>query len=197
MEIIAHRINTLRELENLSPRYGVELDLRDSLDGRIYMQHNPFTPGEDFERYLAHYHHGTMILNIKSERIEYQAMELLEKYSVKQYFFLDSTFPMIKALSDAGEQNIALRYSELEGMDTLENMRGKVKWVWVDCFTHFPLDDDTYSKIRRLGYKICFVSPELEGQPEKIQAYQAMMQKENIQLDAVCTDLAYANQWRR
>ena len=49
MEFIAHRINTVAELRQLDTCYGVELDLRDDLNGRIYIQHNPFEPGEDFE----------------------------------------------------------------------------------------------------------------------------------------------------
>ena len=52
MEFIAHRINTVEELKKLPKEYGVELDLRDDLNGRIYIQHNPFEPGEDFEEYL-------------------------------------------------------------------------------------------------------------------------------------------------
>ena len=85
MEYIAHRINTVEELRHLPHEYGVEMDLRDSLDGRIYIQHNPFEEGEDFEEYLKEYHHGRMILNVKSERIEYRALELLSKYDVPSY----------------------------------------------------------------------------------------------------------------
>ena len=71
-----------------------------------------------FEEYLKHYDHGTMILNIKSERIEFRVLELLKKYKVEKYFFLDSSFPMIYLLSEQGEKNIALRFSEFEGLDT-------------------------------------------------------------------------------
>ena len=35
MEYIAHRINTLAELKELPKEYGVELDLRDNLNGEI------------------------------------------------------------------------------------------------------------------------------------------------------------------
>ena len=69
MEYIAHRINTVEELRKLDRRYGVELDLRDNLEGRIYISHNPFEPGEDFEEYLKEYHHGTMILNITGWKV--------------------------------------------------------------------------------------------------------------------------------
>lgn len=87
MEYIAHRINTKEELLSLPEEYGVELDLRDDLNGRIYICHNPFEPGEDFEEYCKVYHHGTMILNVKSERIEHEALALMEKYHIKDYFF--------------------------------------------------------------------------------------------------------------
>lgn len=196
MEFIAHRINNTQELKSVPIEYGVELDLRDDLTGRIYIQHNPFEPGEDFEEYLIQYHHGTMILNIKSERIELKILELLRKYNIEKYFFLDSSFPMIKLLSDQGENKIALRFSEFEGLDTLVAMQGKIQWVWVDCFSMLPLDKDIYKKIKELGYKICIVSPELQGQPEKLVEYKEQLRKENIQPDAICTKLYNISKWQ-
>lgn len=197
MLFIAHRINTIEELDKLPSKYGVELDLRDDLNGRIYIQHNPFEPGEDFEEYLKHYHHGLMILNIKSERIEHKVLELIDKYAVKDYFFLDSSFPMIKLLSDMGETNIALRFSELEGLDTIRNMAGKATWVWVDCFTRLPIDKESYTELKKLGYKLCMVSPELEGQPEKLDEYKAFLEENQIVMDAVCTKVYNVEQWER
>lgn len=196
MEFIAHRINTLEELKGVPYEYGVELDLRDDLSGRIYIQHNPFEPGEYFEEYLKMYHHGTMILNIKSERIEHKVLELIGKYGVKKYFFLDSSFPMIKLLSDMGETNIALRFSELEGLDTIRNMAGKVNWVWVDCFTRLPIDKASYAELKKLGYKLCMVSPELEGQPEKLGEYKCFLEQNGITMDAICTKIYNIQQWR-
>ncbi|MEM7381384.1 MAG: hypothetical protein AAF361_09350 [Bacteroidota bacterium] len=78
MEYIAHRINTLTELQQLPEEFGVEIDLRDASDGSLYIAHDPFTYGESFETYLQHYKHGTMILNIKSERIEFKVLDLLK-----------------------------------------------------------------------------------------------------------------------
>lgn len=196
MEYIAHRINTKKELNHLSREYGVELDLRDDLNGRIYIQHNPFEAGEDFEEYLKMYHHGTMILNVKSERIEHKILELMKNYDVKRYFFLDSTFPMIKLLSDMGERNIALRFSEYEGIDTLKVMKGKVDWVWVDTFTQLPLDQETAVRIKKMGYKLCLVSPELQGQPEKIDVYAKQIKEEQIVFDAICTKEYNIEKWR-
>lgn len=195
MEYIAHRINTIAELKKLNPEYGVELDLRDGLDGRIYISHNPFEPGEDFEEYLSEYHHGTLIANIKSERIEEQALELMKRYGVKKYFFLDSSFPMIKLLSDKGEKNIALRFSELEGLDTIRNMAGKVDWVWVDCFTKLPITTVIYQELKALKYKLCLVSPELEGQSEKLEVYKRQIEDAGIRFDAICTKEYNVGRW--
>lgn len=195
MELIAHRINTVEELKALPVQYGVELDLRDDLNGRIYIQHNPFEPGEDFEDYLKEYHHGTMILNIKSERIEHKALEMIANHDVKDYFFLDSSFPMIKLLSDMGEHKIALRFSELEGLDTIRNMAGKADWIWVDCFTRLPIDKESYAELKALGYKLCMVSPELEGQPEKLEEYKKFLEENEIVMDAVCTKFYNFKRW--
>ena len=151
MEYIAHRINTIAELKKLPEEYGVELDLRDDLNGRIYISHNPFEAGEDFEAYCKEYRHGTMILNIKSERIEHEVLTLMEKYQIRNYFFLDSSFPMIKLLTDMGVKQVALRFSELEGLDTIRNMAGRAQWVWVDCFTKIPIDRESFKELKALG----------------------------------------------
>ena len=197
MEYIVHRINKLEELRKLPTEYGVELDLRDDLNGMIYIQHNPFEQGEDFEEYLKEYHHGTMILNVKSERIEHKTLELVKRYGIKKYFFLDSTFPMIKLLSDIGEKNIAIRYSEYEGMDTVRTMAGKVDWIWVDTFTKLPMDYQIYQEMRKLGYKICLVSPELQGQPEKLEQYAEQIRREQVKFDAICSKVYKIPEWRR
>lgn len=86
MNFIAHRVNTIEELNKLPVNYGVEIDLRDSGD-KLILQHDPFTDGEDFETYLQLYRHGTMIINSKSERIEHKALELLNSYQITDYFF--------------------------------------------------------------------------------------------------------------
>lgn len=195
MEYIAHRVNTVEELRRLPVEYGVELDLRDDLNGRIYISHNPFEAGGDFEDYCKEYHHGTMILNIKSERIEHEALKLMERYHIERYFFLDSSFPMIKLLTDMGVKQVALRFSELEGLDTIRNMAGRAEWVWVDCFTKVPIDRESFRELKSLGYKLCFVSPELEGQEEKLPLYKQYIKEQGIAFDAVCTKSYHIEDW--
>ena len=164
MLFIAHRINTVKELKKIPINYGIEVDLRDNLNGYIYLAHDPFVKGELFDEYLKYYKHALIILNIKSERIEYKILELLKKYNINNYFFLDSSFPMIYQLSMKGERNIAIRYSEYESIDSVLKMKDKVEWVWIDCFTKNPLNKETYKILKAAGYKLCYVSPELQKQ---------------------------------
>lgn len=196
MEYIAHRINTAEELIKLPFAYGVELDLRDNLEGNVYIAHNPFEQGEDFEQYLKQYHHKTMILNIKSERIELKVMELLKQYCVRDFFFLDSSFPMIYQLVSMNEQRIALRYSEFEGMDTIRNMRGRVQWIWVDCFTKLPITHQSFRELKDMGYKLCLVSPELQGREKDIEVYGKYLKNEGITMDAICTKAHNIERWK-
>ena len=188
MEYIAHRINTVEELKKTPKEYGVELDLRDFGD-RLILQHDPFTDGEDFEEYLKYYNHGTMILNIKSERIEHRVLELIQKYNIQKYFFLDSSFPMIYSLSKDGEKDIALRFSEFEGLDTILNMKDKVDWIWVDCFTRLALTNLEANQLKQADFKLCLVSPELKGyDPEcEIPKMWNILVERNIFIDAICT----------
>lgn len=195
-EYIAHRINTKTELTKLSREFGVEIDLRDTTNGRVHISHDPFQLGEDFEFYLESYHHGTMILNIKSERIEHKVLKLLSEHPNIKYFFLDSSFPMIKLLSEGGERNMALRFSEFEGMDTLKAMQGKVDWVWIDCFSRLPVDTKIYDTIKGMNYKTCLVSPELQGRPEDLVVYKEYLAEQGIIFDAICTKSYNIETWR-
>ena len=194
MEFIAHRINTIDELKEVPTNFGVEIDLRD-WGSRIILQHDPFKAGEDFEEYLEHYKHGTMILNIKSERIEFRVLDLLKEHNVTNYFFLDSSFPMIYQLSEMGERNLALRFSEFEGLDTLIAMQGRATWVWVDCFTRFPLDKQISDRIHEQGFNICLVSPELQGRPGDITEYRNLIKRHGLKLDAICSKIAFHETW--
>ena len=194
MEYIAHRINTIKELKSIPREYGVELDLRD-FGNRLILQHDPFMDGEDFEEYLKCYDHGTMILNIKSERIEYKVLKLMQKYNVKKYFFLDSSFPMIYSLSKSGEKNTALRFSEFEGIDTILNMKGKINWIWVDCFFKLPITRENYKLLKESGFKFCLVSPELQGQDENLEEYKEYLKDGGIIFDAICTKIYNIERW--
>ena len=185
MKFIQHRVNTIEQLRGVPPEYGVELDLRDRGE-RLILVHDPFQDGEDFAPYLREYRHGPMILNVKSERIEWRVLDELEAAgTVDDYFFLDCSFPMIRQLVARGEHRIAVRFSEYEPIEGPLALAGQVDWVWVDCFTRLPLDDDTYARLSE-PFKICIVSPELEGH-DLSRIAEFARQLAPYAIDAVCT----------
>jgi hypothetical protein len=185
VQLIQHRVNTMAQLEQVPTDFGVELDLRDR-GPRLILQHDPFADGEDFAPYLRRYRHGTMILNVKSERIEHRVLdELQQAGTVRDYFFLDCSFPMIRKLVSLGERRIAVRYSEFEPIEGPLALAGQIDWVWVDCFTRLPLDEETYQRLSR-HFKLCIVSPELEGHGlERIEEFADQLR--NFPVEAVCT----------
>ena len=184
MLYIAHRINTVAQLRRVPAHYGIEVDLRDHGE-RLILQHDPFATGEDFEALLAEYRHRLIILNIKSERIEPRVLELLRKYGVREYFFLDSSFPMIRWLISQGERKVAVRFSEFEPAEMALALAGEVEWLWADCFTRMPFDAASYERLRR-AFKICVVSPELQGRPPAgIASYCAQLGPYPV--SAICT----------
>ncbi len=194
MKFIAHRINTIEDLVKVPASYGVEVDLRDR-DECLILQHDPFKDGDDFEEYLKHYRHGTMILNIKSEGIEFVVLDMIKKYRVRDYFFLDSSFPMLYKLNKKNEKNIAVRLSEFEPLDAVMAMAGRASWVWVDCFTRLALDRKNYKTLKEHRFKLCLVSPELQGREGDILKYGKALKKEGIIPDAICTKLKNITKW--
>ncbi len=184
MLTIAHRVNTIAELRHVPPECGVEIDLRDRGD-RLILQHDPFTDGENFADWLAHYRHAHLILNVKSERIEHRVLELIHGQGIEHYFLLDCSFPMIRLLSGLGERRIAVRFSEHEPIESALAWSGKVNWCWIDCFTRMPLTASSYDRLKA-SFKLCAVSPELQGRPvASIAEYAESLRP--YPLDAVCT----------
>ena len=187
-QFICHRINTISELNNINTQFGVEIDLRDDhKTGKIILSHDPFSDGIYFEDYIKEYKHNTLILNIKSERIEITCLKLLEKYKITNYFFLDLYFPMIYLLNkDYNNNNIVCSFSEYEPIEYFLNCKNMVKYVWIDCFTKFPLNKNIYEIIKNENKKICIVSPELQKQPKKIIEYRNYIIENNIIPVMIC-----------
>lgn len=192
----AHRINTVAELQKIPTYYGIELDLRDNTEGQIYMEHDPFKGGELFSEFLQHYQHRFIILNIKSEGIEPKVQSLLQEHGIVDYFFLDSSFPMMIKLARSGEHHVAVRFSEYESLDSVLRLKGLVSWVWVDCFSIFPLTPEVYSTLIEAGFKICIVSPELQKQDSLLEVYRDYMRTHAILPDMVCTKVYNIPRWR-
>ena len=187
MKLIAHRRNTIAELEATPAQYGIEVDIR-SWGDKLVIHHDPFVEGENFETWLAAYRHGTLILNVKEEGLEARLVELMRNRGIADYFFLDQSFPFLVKWSKAGLRNCAVRVSEFEVAETALTLAGKVDWVWVDCFTHFPLTGDEARRLQQAGLRLCLVSPELQGRDvAEIATLAALLAERGIKAEAVCT----------
>lgn len=188
MHIIAHRKNTIAELQATPEIYGVEIDLR-SHGADVILHHDAFTGGENFETWIDYYRHGTLILNVKEEGLESRLLEILHARGISDFFFLDQSFPFLMKTARSGEQRCAVRVSEYESAETAYSLAGLVRWVWVDCFTRFPLSGEAAGKLRAAGFQLCLVSPELQARPadQAIPALRAALAAEGVEFDAVCT----------
>ncbi len=188
MKLISHRRNTLAELLATPHQYGVEVDIR-SQGQNLVIHHDPFVAGEPFEDWFRAYQHGTLILNVKEEGLEGRLIELMKSRGFEDYFFLDQSFPYLVKWSRAGEHRCAVRVSEFESVETAMTLAGKVDWVWVDCFTQFPLTHEAAQRLQGAGFKLCLVSPELQGRDAttEIPALIDLLRQRRIVADAVCT----------
>ena len=191
---ILHRINTIELLKKVPVEYGVEVDIR-SNNNSLVMHHDPFTMGELFEKWIKFYEHETLILNVKEEGLEEPLISLMKKYKVNNFFFLDQSFPFLRKTALLGESRCAVRISEYEHINTALSLSGMVDWVWVDCFTEFPLSIEDGKRLKDAGFKICIVSPELQGRTDSshVMEFRRKIEALNIIGDAVCTK--YPDLW--
>lgn len=188
MKIICHRRNSVPELQAVDPKYGIEVDIR-SLGERLIIHHDPYVAGESFDEWISTYRHGTLILNVKEEGLESRLSALMKSKGITDYFFLDQSFPFLVKCSKAGEHRCAVRVSEFESIETALTLAGKVDWVWVDCFTHFPLSGHDARRLKDAGFKLCLVSPELQGRDANVEIplLELLLKERSIVVDAVCT----------
>ncbi len=188
MNFISHRRNTIEELKATPSEYGVEVDIR-SDNGRLVIHHDPFASGDNFEEWIKHYQHGTLILNVKEEGLEARLIDLMKQHEITDYFFLDQSFPFLIKWSKLGERHCAVRVSEFESIETALTLAGKIDWVWVDYFTKFPLSGEEAKRLQDAGFKLCLVSPELQGRPAETTIPELVKQlaERHINADAICT----------
>ena len=188
MLYIAHRINEIKQLKQTPPEMGVEIDIRSNGQDLI-LQHDPFAAGTQFHDWLKCYQHQLIILNIKEEGLEERILSYLNEFNIKNYFFLDQSFPFLVKSARQGQKQSAVRLSEYESINTVKNLASHVNWVWIDYFTKFPLDSSEVNELKRLDFQLCMVSPELQGYDPEIEISKLayLFNSSQIQLDAICT----------
>jgi hypothetical protein len=200
VKFICHRVNSLSDYPRKDFR-GMEFDIRDS-NGHILVTHDPYsTTGMELESFvirLPKIDNFLYIVNVKSEGIEERAREILERNEITNFFFLDSSFPTIVKMSNAGEKRFAIRASEYETVQTAVQMMGKVDYVWIDCFTKFNPDHVMIAK-HGCKYKVCLVSPELHNHSNYLSRIHSMVddiKKNHVDIDYICCKPYTINFWK-
>jgi len=193
VEIIIHRVNTVIELQKIKQNYGVEIDIR-AWRNNLILNHEPFKNGEKLDDYLDNYNHGTLVLNIKEAGIEKEVLKVIrERPHIKNYFLLDVEFPYLYRASREREKNIAIRFSEDEGIETVKNYIGKVDWVWIDTNTMLPITEKNKNILNK--FKKCLVCPERWGRPVDISYYKHKMKSLFFNIDSVMTSKEFVPLW--
>tara|TARA_Y100000591_G_scaffold306198_1_gene304424 strand:- start:231 stop:818 length:588 start_codon:yes stop_codon:yes gene_type:complete len=193
VEIIIHRVNRIKELKNIEPTFGTEIDIR-AQGGEIILSHDPFVKGDKLGDYLDEYNHGILVLNIKEDGIEDDVLGMVrERKRIKDYFLLDVEFPYLFKKAKAGEMDMAIRFSEDECIQTVQKYINKVNWVWIDCNTTLPLNKKNIKILN--NFKKCLVCPERWGRPNDLIVYKKIMKSLPFNIDAVMTSNDYAYEW--
>lgn len=195
-KIIVHRCNSIDQLKTVNNNYGVEIDLR-TYKSEIILNHDPYlNEGVLFRDWIKHYNHNHIILNVKEEGLEDKIINIMNDYNIADYFFLDQSFPFLIKFSRQGHKLSAVRFSEFESIETVISLSGKIDWVWVDYFSFFPLDFDNSTILKEKNFKICLVSPELQGfDKSEVIKIQNKIINDKIYFDAVCTK--YPLMWEK
>ena len=188
MELIYHRRNSIEELTSSDAKYGIEVDIR-SNGNDLIIHHDPLFPGLLFREWIDYYKHGTLILNVKEEGLEQHLISLMSERQLDKFFFLDQSFPFLVKTANSGESRCAVRVSEFESVETALSLAGKIDWVWLDCFTKFPIGIAQYKALKNADFKLCLVSPELQGRDADIEIPETanFMRENEMVMDAVCT----------
>jgi len=199
MKFINHRINSVSDLKKVPLEHGVELDVRYH-NNDLILHHDPFhhheSKTEKLEDFLQNWiNKGHIIVNVKTEGIEKKCIKIMQKYQINKWFFLDLSMPYFVLYAAIAEkstidgfrpENLAVRFSEREPIEYALSFTGKAEWVWVDCFTHMPMNEHHYQELKNAGFKICLVSPELQKHPlDRISEFKEQIS--TMEIDAICT----------
>lgn len=169
IQIIEHRKNSIDSLNNVSIEHGVEIDLRSNIKSKneIILTHDAFSEGPLFTDWLSEFKMlgitGPIILNTKEDQLEDIIISELTKKGIENYFFLDTTIPtFIKFYKKGLGHKFFLRLSKYETLDFCMQFKNQVNWLWVDCFDGQFVDQTILDQAKN-NFKLCFVSPELQG----------------------------------
>jgi len=193
LKIIKHRVNTIDELIATPTHMGVEIDIR-TYGTRLVISHDPFDPGTSFSKWIEHYNHNFLIINVKEDGLETSVLNLLNEYKIKDFFFLDQSFPTLFKFSKIFSEFCCARVSDIESFETV--LKLKVGWVWFDSHTgDWSYLREAFKQLANMNVNKCLVSPELQRSnfESELLVLKRLIVSLPVNFDAVCTK--YPKQW--
>lgn len=189
-QFIKHRVNKIIELKDVESEWGVEIDVRSDVSAKnsLHLSHEAWERGDDFRAWLTAFKNrkikGPLIVNTKEDGLEGAIIDILAAEKIENYFFLDTVVPtLVRWAVKTKNKNFAARLSTYENAANAIRFEGLVDWVWADCFGGEPLSEDIVKALKG-RFKICLVSPELQGQShDTIPRFYDLVRH----VDAICT----------
>lgn len=145
--------------------FGTETDIRD-LAGHLVISHDMPTEGalsvnDFFKSYQTGNSGVELALNIKSDGLQLPLLDLLNEYSVTNYFLFDMSIPDALACLRHGLKCFT-RQSEYEPEPAFYS---QAAGVWLDGFHGEWWDETLIRRHLDAGKKVCVVSPDLHRRP--------------------------------
>ena len=195
---VAHRQNNMKTLNRLNSINvnSIEIDLR-SDSKEIIISHDPFNKGLILKKNLDKLKKFLLIVDIKGTGFSEKVYKMLKKNKIKFIFLnlIASEFDYM--ISKSYSNNLFLRFSSFEKPNLTNKIFKKVEWVWLDYFQKELISIKEYKYLKKYKKKICLTSPDLiyKDINETIK-YIEHLNKNNIQLDMVCTKLKNIQIWK-
>ena len=100
--------------------------------------------------------------------------------------------------NNGGDYNFASRFSEYESIETTISLEkaNLIKWVWVDTFFNFPINEKNIDIFNNLKVSKCLTSPDLLNRPYEIEKYALLIKKHNVIFDAICCKKENISIWK-
>jgi hypothetical protein len=196
MIFVAHRTNSIGELEAITENQGIEIDVK-VRENCLWTGHDPYQYVEKLDNYLDKYHVDNLcVVNIKTAHIETLVCEKFDARGLKNYFFLDSAMSSIVSSPLHLRDKNCLRLSEFESIESLKKSKNLYKWVWIDCFSQIPITVPQYAWLRASGKKLCLTGPDLLGRANEIEKCVSFLNRNEMYMDAICTKQRNIERWK-
>jgi hypothetical protein len=198
MKIISHRGYWIKKVEknteisfqrSFSLGFGTETDIRD-YNGNLVISHDiPTSDSISLDAFFQLYNGSNstypLALNIKADGLQKKLIELLEKYSISNYFIFDMSIPDLKVSIGFGLKTF-VRLSEYEtDLPFYESIKG----IWLDSFNSIWYTSATIKRHLDEGKFVCIVSPELHNRNHS-DHWEFLVNNDIHKMDNVlmCTD---------